>query len=322
MTNSNQLAVRQSIDQEIKNLSIDSQPRKDDAPTFNLRTTLLLASVFLCVFLVGLDRTIVSTAIPSISNDFNALSDVGWYGSAYNMTNCCFQLLFGKLYAFFPTKVVLIASVILFETASAICGAAPNSITFIVGRAIAGIVCIVYTVPLAKRPALQGMMSAIMGVATVAGPLIGGAFTSHVTWRWCFYINLPVGGLSIAAILLFLKVPDNEQTKLPTTQKLAQVDFPGSMFLLPGIVCLLLALQWGGQTYTWNSSRIIVLLILQGVLLLGFVTVQIYLPKTATTPLRLFKYRSLVSGLWAAICIGASQYIFSKQGTNVTCFAF
>ncbi|OAG12766.1 putative MFS aflatoxin efflux pump [Paraphaeosphaeria sporulosa] len=310
MTNSNQLAVRQSIDQEIKNLSIDSQPRKDDAPTFNLRTTLLLASVFLCVFLVGLDRTIVSTAIPSISNDFNALSDVGWYGSAYNMTNCCFQLLFGKLYAFFPTKVVLIASVILFETASAICGAAPNSITFIVGRAIAGIVCIVYTVPLAKRPALQGMMSAIMGVATVAGPLIGGAFTSHVTWRWCFYINLPVGGLSIAAILLFLKVPDNEQTKLPTTQKLAQVDFPGSMFLLPGIVCLLLALQWGGQTYTWNSSRIIVLLILQGVLLLGFVTVQIYLPKTATTPLRLFKYRSLVSGLWAAICIGASQYIF------------
>ncbi|KAF2447776.1 putative MFS transporter [Karstenula rhodostoma CBS 690.94] len=309
-----------SIVQKTKASSIDSRPQKNDASTFGLKTILLLTSVFLCVFLVGLDRTIVSTAIPSISNDFNALSDVGWYGSAYTTTNCCFQLVFGKFYAFFPTRVVLIASVFLFEIASSICGAAPNSIAFIVGRAIAGvgaagimagnIMCIVHTVPLAKRPALQGMMSATMGVATVTGPLIGGAFTSHVTWRWCFYINLPVGAISIVAILLFLDLPDNEQTKLPMTQKVAQIDFPGSVFLLPGIVCLLLALQWGGQTYAWSSSRIIVLLVLQGVLLLGFVTVQICLPKTATTPPRLFKYRSLVSGLWAAMCIGASQYIF------------
>ncbi|KAL1599680.1 hypothetical protein SLS60_007483 [Paraconiothyrium brasiliense] len=310
----------QSITGDFNKPSIDRPPQENNRPTFDLKIILLLTSVFLCVFLVGLDRTIVSTAIPSISNDFNALDDVGWYGSAYTLTSCCFQLLFGKLYAFFPTKIVLLASVLLFEIASTICGAAPNSIAFIVGRAIAGvgaagvmagnIVCVTHTVPLAKRPALQGLMSAIMGVATVTGPLIGGAFTSHVTWRWCFYLNLPIGGLALLAIFLFLNLPDNEQTKLPVTQKLAQVDLPGSVFLLPGVVCLLLALQWGGQSYAWNNSRMIVLLVLQGVLLLGFVAVQICLPNTATVPPRLFKYRSLVSGLWAAICIGASQYVF------------
>ena len=88
-----------------------------------------------------------------------------------------------------------------------------------------------------------------MGISTIVGPLVGGAFTSRVTWRWCFYINLPFGAVAMVAIWYFLEVPNRETTKVPLRQKLAQLDGPGTAVLVPGVVCLLLALQWGGQTY-------------------------------------------------------------------------
>lgn len=109
--------------------------------------------------------------------------------------------------------------------------------------------CIVYAVPLEKRPKIQGLYGALFGLASIVGPLIGGAFTSNVTWRWCFYINLPFGGVAMLAIFFCLKVPDRETTQLPWAEKLKQLDVPGTLFLIPGVVCLVLALQWGGQTY-------------------------------------------------------------------------
>jgi MFS family permease len=94
------------------------------------------------------------------------------------------------------------------------------------------------------------MFGALMGVAAIAGPLVGGALTTKVTWRWCFYINLPVGAVAILAILLFLKDPDRETTKGPLGEKLKQLDFLGTALLVPGVICMLLSLQWGGQTYS------------------------------------------------------------------------
>ena len=112
------------------------------------------------------------------------------------------------------------------------------------------IVCIVYAVPLNQRARLQGLFGALFGIASIVGPLLGGAFTdSKLTWRWCFYINLPFGGVAMAVIAFCLKVPDRDTTKLPWTSKLAQLDFPGTTVLIPGVVSCLLALQWGGQTY-------------------------------------------------------------------------
>ncbi|KAF2272093.1 putative MFS aflatoxin efflux pump [Westerdykella ornata] len=324
------LAAEDSADLEKQK---SSNPSRHDTPKTNQldgtnssqqpstsTTALILISVFLSLLLVGLDRTIVSTAIPRIADEFHSLDDVGWYGSAYLLTCCAFQLLFGKIYAFYSVRITLVTSILLFEIGSALCGAAPSSSSFIAGRAIAGVgaagifagtvVSIVHVVPLAKRPKIQGCMGAVMGVATIVGPLVGGAFTTHVTWRWCFYINLPFGAVAIAVILVFFKVPNRDSSKQPWVEKIKQLDGPGTALLVPGVICLLLALQWGGQTYAWSNGRIIALLTLQGVLLPGFVAAQIWLPKTATVPPRILKYRSVAAGLWATTCIAASQYIF------------
>ncbi|KAH8664115.1 putative MFS aflatoxin efflux pump [Xylariales sp. PMI_506] len=285
-----------------------------------LRLGLILLSIFVSMFLVALDRLIISTAIPQITDEFKSLQDVGWYGSAYLLTTCAFQLMFGKLYTFFAIKGVFLTNIFLFEIGSAICGAAPNSPVFIVGRAIAGvgsagifsgvITIIVYAVPLHKRPLYQGLFGAVFGLASVVGPLVGGAFTSNVTWRWCFYINLPFGAVAILIITFLLQVPDRDTTKLPLKAKLAQLDAVGTALLIPGVVCLLLALQWGGLDYAWSDGRIIALLTLGGVLLIGFCIVQVLMPNTATIPPRIFKQRSILSGFWATLCIGSQMMIF------------
>lgn len=113
----------------------------------------------------------------------------------------------------------------------------------------------VYAVPLHKRPFFQGLLGAIFGTSSVIGPLIGGAFTSGIGWRWCFYINLPFGGLAIAFIAAVLRIPDREETKIPLKGKISQLDLLGTAALLPGTICLLLALHWAGSKYSVGFVR-------------------------------------------------------------------
>lgn len=279
-----------------------------------------MASVFMSLFLVSLDRLIISTAIPEITDELHSVTDIGWYGSAFLLTTCAFQLLFGKMYTFFAIKTTLLASIFLFELGSAVCGAAPTSAAFILGRAIAGVgsagvtsgivVTIVYSVPLHRRPIYQGLFGAVFGVSSVLGPLLGGVFTTKVSWRWCFYINLPFGAAAFLFIAALMQEPDRDATRLSLGRRVLNLDLLGIATLLPGIVCLLLALQWGGSEYQWSNSRIIALLVLAGLLLVAFASVQVFKPDTATIPRRVFVQRSIIAGFWSTLTIGGQSTIF------------
>ena len=231
------------------------------------------------------------------------------------LTFCAFQLTFGRVYTFYSSKRVFLSCVVLFEVGSAICGAAPNSIALILGRAVAGlgasgmmgggIIIITELIPLHKRPIFQSGAAVLFGIASVIGPLMGGAFTAKISWRWCFYINLPIGAVTIFGIVLLFE-PSKPKAPVPLRQQIQRLDPIGLLAFLPAIVCLLLALQWGGSTYKWSSGRIIALLVLTFVLIICFIGVQVWKQELATVPPRILKKRTIMAGFEFMLFFGGT----------------
>ncbi|KAI1135166.1 major facilitator superfamily transporter [Hypoxylon sp. FL0543] len=280
----------------------------------------IIIGLSLAVLCIALDNTIVSTAIPKITDEFAALGDVGWYGSAYLLTLAASQLFFGRLYSYFSIKLVFLLSLLIFEVGSVVCGAAPSSIALIIGRAVAGIgasglfagafIIVASVVPLEKRPLYISLTSGVYAIASVLGPLLGGVFTDRVSWRWCFYINLPFGAVTAVSMIFFLHPKSGERPKAGTWwETIAQYDPFGTLFLTGSIVCLLLALQWGGTESSWDSPRIIALLVVFAVLIIAFIVVQVWAGENATIPLRIAKQRSMAFSSLFIFALSASYFI-------------
>jgi len=248
------------------------------------KLAVLAFGLCMAIFVVALDNTIIATAIPKITTVFNSLNDVGWYGSSYLLTTTSLQPSFGKVYAYFNVKWTYLSALLIFELGSVICAAAKNSVMLIVGRAVAGagaaalfsggMTIVAYSVPLRKRAIYIALLSSMFGIASVIGPLLGGVLTDRASWRWCFWINLPFGAVALITVFFFFKNPERKHDDMSFKQKLARIDLFGAFLLICAIVCLLLALQWGGSTYPWHNSKVWGCILGFGLLIICFVAWQ------------------------------------------------
>ncbi|KAF2093518.1 major facilitator superfamily transporter [Rhizodiscina lignyota] len=279
---------------------------------------LIMSSVSLVLILGGMDSSIVAVAVPSITNHFHTVRDVGWYAAAYRLSICSFQFMFGKLYTLFSLKRIFLISIIIFMIGSILCAAAPTSAAFVAGRAVCGFAgagmisgcfaSIVHNLPLRRRPVWGSILGAVEGIAVIASPLIGGVIVQKLSWRWCFYINIPLGVVTFVALMGLLDNMEPAET-LSWKQKLSHLDLIGNAVFVPGITCLFLALGWAGTRNPWNSPTIIALFITFAALLFSFAFVQYRRQDAATLPPRLLRNRSVVSGFFFSLCCNSTMQI-------------
>ncbi|KAJ3287001.1 hypothetical protein HK104_008789 [Borealophlyctis nickersoniae] len=275
---------------------------------------LVFVGLALALFLAALDMTIVATALPAIGQDFKAFDMIPWIGISYLLTTTAVAPLYGKFSDIFGRKAMFMWAILIFEIGSAICGAAQNMGMLLAGRAVAGVgggglvslvlIIISDIVSFEDRGKYQGMFGAVFALAAVIGPLLGGAFTdSHLTWRWCFYINLPIGFVTIVVVQLILKFP------APTgsiRDKLRRIDYLGTFALVAGIIVLLIPLQLGGSVWPWSDAKTISMLCLAVVILAVFVFIEAKVAVEPVIPGAMFENRSVALVLGIAFCLGAA----------------
>ncbi|KAJ3288105.1 hypothetical protein HK104_008337 [Borealophlyctis nickersoniae] len=274
---------------------------------------LIMLGLALATFLAALDQTIIAIALPAIATEFRALDSIAWVGTAYFLTCTSFMPSYGKLADIFGRKPVFLFSILIFELGSILCGASTSMNMLITSRAVAGLggggifslamIIIADLTTLRERGKYQGMIMACFGVASVAGPLLGGVLTEHVSWRWTFYINGPIGAVTVLVTLFLLKFP-------PVTgnvwSKLRRIDFPGTFLLVLAVIFILIPLQGGGSQYEWNSPTVIGFFIAGAVTVGLFVWVEIKVAVEPVVPFDLFRDRDVVMVLVTMFGVGLS----------------
>ncbi|RAK92987.1 efflux pump antibiotic resistance protein [Aspergillus costaricaensis CBS 115574] len=275
---------------------------------------LLMLTLAAVLILSSIDMNIVATAVPSITDYFYTVADVGWYSSAFRLCQCSFQFVFGKAYKLFSIKTVFLLANAISIAGSLLCGAASTSTMLVVGRAIAGLgsagllsgcfVILVQSTPLHKRPMFTGMMGAVEGLATLSAPLLGGAIVQSISWRWCFYINAPLGAATLALTICCFSDPPKPSAiaRMGLKQKIIQLDLTSNLLFIPALTSLFLAFSWAGTKYSWRSGPVIAPLITFTILTAAFIYNQKRLGDAAALPFRIMKRRSVIAGCIFIMC--------------------
>lgn len=269
----------------------------------------VMGALMLAMLLAALDQTIVSTALPQIAVDLHGLNKISWVATAYLLTSAVVTPIYGKLGDMYGRKKIFISSIVIFLIGSVLCGLSQNMDQLIAFRAIqglggGGLMALVLTivaevVPPRQRGRYQGYLGAVFAVSSVAGPLLGGLFTDHLSWHWIFFINVPLGLLALYFI--------SSRLHLPVRNSPHKVDYTGAALLSVAVVSILLVTVWGGTQYAWASTEIITL----GVSALLFTGLFIWQERIAVEPiipLRLFKNDIFITSVLLSILAGIAMF--------------
>lgn len=269
-----------------------------------LRLAFILTALFLSLFVAALDATIVATAIPVITHELGSATGYTWIGGAYLLANAAGSPIWAKLSDIWGRKPIMLAALLLFFVSSVICATAKEMQTLIAGRALQGVaggglILLVHVVisdlfSMRRRSLMMGVTEGVWATAGGLGPPLGGIFASLVSWRWCFYINLPICGLAFTLIACFLNV-QHEQTSLRVGLK--AMDWWGMFSFLAFVLMVLLGLDFGGAVFPWDSAKVIALIVV-GVAMLGvFIWSEAKLARYPLIPLSLFRDKSSLASL-------------------------
>ncbi|KAH7001508.1 major facilitator superfamily-domain-containing protein [Ilyonectria destructans] len=279
-----------------------SKPGDPEAGRTTLQTFLIMFALCTALFLAALDMTIITTAIPTIANEFKSSVGYIWIGSAYLLGNAAFVPTWGKVSDIFGRKPVILAAAVIFWIGSLLCALSKSMGMLIAARAIQGLgggglivlpnIAISDLFSMRNRGMYFGILGMVWALASAVGPVLGGVFTTKATWRWCFYINLPISAIAFVILIFVLKL---HNPKTPVKEGLLAIDWFGSLLIIGGTVMWLLGLEFGGVTFPWKSATTICLIVF-GVLIVGlFLIYESKFAKYPIIPIRLFHNRNSVA---------------------------
>ncbi|KAG5798393.1 hypothetical protein H9Q69_002541 [Fusarium xylarioides] len=294
------VSVNNAMPQPAPEKSPSSDPQPEPSKK-GARFWLIFVAISLTTFLAALDTSIISTALPTITADLGSESLYVWIIDAYLLASTATIPIFAQAANIYGRRSLTLIAVCIFTLGSGLCGGAHNTAMMVGGRAVQGIggggiltmseIVVCDMVSIRERGMYAGIIGGVWAIAAVVAPVMGGAFAQNISWRWIFYINLPIAGVSLVALGLFLKLarPPSGTVK----EQMSRIDWGDSILLIGSVTSIVLALSWGGSKHPWSGWQTVVPLVIGLLALVAFFAYQ-GAPwlKEPTMPLRLFSNRT------------------------------